>query len=284
MSKDDKLAVEIKDFSVSGEIFQLREDHNFKYLYTHPKPVDAVLPSYYQSADYISHTDSSRTVIEKIYQVVRKIALQNKLQLMSKFQPSQGALLDIGAGTGDFLAAAIVKGWAITGVEPDSSARQVALSKGISLLSDQHSLVANSFDVITMWHVLEHVSDLDQQIEILKKVLKPGGTLLIAVPNYKSFDAQVYGKYWAAYDVPRHLWHFSQQSIGIIFGSKDLQVVDTIPMKYDSFYVSMLSEKYRSGKINYVKAFYNGFISNWKARRTGEYSSLIYIIKHKPGI
>ena len=138
----------------------------------------------------------------------------------------------------------------------------------------------NKFDVITMWHVLEHVPNLEKYISQLKQLLKPNGRLVIAVPNYKSFDAKYYKEFWAAYDVPRHLWHFSQKAIKDLFEKENMIVEKTIPMKLDSFYVSLLSEKYKNGKSNPVKAFHVGLLSNIKAKRTKEYSSLIYILKN----
>ena len=135
------------------------------------------------------------------------------------------------------------------------------------------------YDVITMWHVLEHVENLQEYIQQLKDLLKENGTLLIAVPNYKSYDANYYKEFWAAYDVPRHLWHFSQASISKLFSVENISVVKTLPMKFDSYYVSLLSEKYKNGKMNPIKAFLVGFTSNRKSKQTKEYSSLIYVLK-----
>ena len=143
------------------------------------------------------------------------------------------------------------------------------------------SLESHSFDVITMWHVLEHVPDLDSQIKELKRLLKPNGSLIVAVPNFKSFDAKYYGAYWAAYDVPIHFWHFSKKAIQSLFEKENIQLVKVLPMKFDSFYVSLLSEKYKSGKMNFIKASFIGLWSNWKAKANFEYSSHIYVLKNK---
>ncbi len=194
---------------------------------------------------------------------------------------SKGAILDIGAGTGDFLAVAKQNGWSTTGIEPSPKAKSIAITKGISFVENTTDLANHSFDVITMWHVLEHVPDLDFQIKELKRLLKPSGTLIVAVPNFKSFDAKHYGKFWAAYDVPIHFWHFSKKAIELLFAKENMKLKKVLPMKFDSFYVSLLSEKYKNGKMNFIKAFFIGLKSNWKAARTKEYSSHIYVLKNK---
>jgi 2-polyprenyl-3-methyl-5-hydroxy-6-metoxy-1,4-benzoquinol methylase len=239
-----------------------------------------VLGKYYESADYISHTDSKRSLFEKGYHFVKAIALKKKLNLINSLQPNQGKILDIGAGTGEFLSVAKQNGWDVTGVEPSDKAQQIAINKGVSFVEAIAQLEDHSFDVITMWHVLEHVPDLNNQIKELKRLLKPSGSLIIAVPNFKSFDAQHYGKFWAAYDVPIHFWHFSKTAIQKLFQKEQMELVKVLPMKFDSFYVSLLSEKYKTGRMNYVKAFFIGLWSNIKAQSDLEYSSHIYVFKN----
>src|SRR5204863_7865105 len=194
--------------------------------------------------------------------------------------PQKGSLLDIGAGTGDFLWTAKQEGWKTTGIEPNDKARISAERKGISFAEDMASIPDHSFDVITMWHVLEHVPDLDLQIRELKRLLKPEGTVIVAVPNFKSYDAKYYGNFWASFDVPRHLWHFSKTSIKLLFQKEGMELKKVLPMKFDAFYVALLSEKYKNGKMNFLKAFYIGLLSNIKAKGNLEYSSHIYIIKN----
>jgi 2-polyprenyl-3-methyl-5-hydroxy-6-metoxy-1,4-benzoquinol methylase len=181
---------------------------------------------------------------------------------------------------GDFLSFARQNEWQTIGVEPNEKARKIALSKNVSLIENTSQLEDHSVDVITMWHVLEHVPDLSKQIKELKRLLKPNGTIVIAVPNFNSFDAKHYKNFWAAYDVPRHLWHFSRLSIEKLFEREKLQLTKTLPLVFDAFYVALLSEKYRTGKMNFVSAFFIGLKSNWKATTSKEYSSLIYIIKN----
>ncbi|WP_310379154.1 class I SAM-dependent methyltransferase [Flavobacterium sp.] len=270
----------VKDYSVSGETFDLYHDEILDMLITHPQPSLDNLGKYYESVDYISHTDSKRSLFEKAYHFVKNIALKNKLNLINSLQPSKGILLDIGAGTGDFLSVAKQDGWKIVGVEPSEKAKAIAIKKGISFVEKTSELENHSFDVISMWHVLEHVPDLDNQIKELKRLLKTNGTLIIAVPNFKSFDAKHYGKFWAAYDVPIHFWHFSKTAIKVLFEKENMNLEKVLPMKFDSFYVSLLSEKYKSSKMNFIKAFFIGLQSNFKAKQHLEYSSHIYILKN----
>ncbi|MFM1753189.1 MAG: hypothetical protein RLZZ236_128 [Bacteroidota bacterium] len=270
----------VTDYSVSKEVFDLYQDEELDMLITHPKPGLDVLGRYYESADYISHTDSKRSLFEKVYHFIKGIALKNKLNLINSLQPNKGKILDIGAGTGEFLFVAQQNGWNTTGVEPSEKAKKIAINKGVSFVEALAQLENHTFDVITMWHVLEHVPDLNHQIKELKRLLKPSGYLIVAVPNFNSFDAQHYGKFWAAYDVPIHFWHFSKTAIQKLFQKEQMELVKILPMKFDSFYVSLLSEKYKSGRMNYVKAFFIGLWSNIKAKSDMEYSSHIYILKN----
>ncbi len=271
--------IKVQDFSVSQKEFTLFRDPSVDLLMTSPQPSLNELDSYYESDDYISHTDSARSWFEKIYQLIKKTTIQQKLKLVLKQQKNKGVLLDVGCGTGDFLAAALASGWQIKGYEPNEKARKIAQNKGVELIQSTQDLPEKSVDVITMWHVLEHVPDVKAQIAELKRLVKPGGTIVIAVPNYKSFDAKHYQNYWAAYDVPRHLWHFSKKSIQGLFAEQNLELVKVKPMWYDSFYVSLLSEKYKTGKMNIIKAFLVGFTSNLSGVFSKEFSSHIYIIK-----
>jgi len=270
----------VKDNSVSKETFELIFDENLDMLVTSPQPNVIDLGRYYESEDYISHTDGKRSLFEKAYHFIKNIALKNKLSLINNLDNSKGNLLDIGAGTGDFLLVAKDNGWKSVGIEPSEKARNSAKSKGVELKSNLSDFEDNSFDVITMWHVLEHVPNLEEQIKELKRLLKPNGSIIIAVPNFKSYDANHYKEFWAAYDAPRHLWHFSKMAIKKLFQKENLELVKIYPMKFDSFYVSLLSEKYKTGKMNYIKAFCVGLISNLKAKKTFEYSSHIYVLKN----
>ena len=265
-----------KDHLVSGEEFRLQLTSDFEILETIPKPEN--VSAYYQSEDYISHTDASKSFTDKIYQAIKNFMLLQKLKWIHKVSKGNN-LLDIGAGTGDFLVTAKKKKWNVAGVEPNTQARKLALEKGIELKEDLTQFEDASFNVISMWHVLEHVPDLDSQLEKLFRLLKPNGVAVIAVPNFKSFDAKHYRKFWAAYDVPRHLWHFSQQGITELFKKHNFKKIQTKPLVFDSFYVSLLSEKNKTGQPNMLRAFKVGLQSNLKAQNTSEYSSLVYFFQ-----
>ena len=285
MNNKKSVYLALKDYSVSGEKFELLVNSELEMLETFPKPSLDKLPSYYESEEYISHTDSRKGVTDKLYQFVKSHALKNKLKLINSFKTSNKNLLDIGCGTGDFLITCLTNGWNVVGVEPNKNARELTNSKLdknnlATIFKDVNELTSQKFDVITMWHVLEHVPNLNEYILKLKQLLKPNGVLVVAVPNFKSFDAIYYKQFWAAFDVPRHLWHFSRKSISLLFKNYNLIVEKVLPMYFDSFYVSLLSEKYKTGKSNLVKAFIVGLRSNLKAISTKEYSSLIYIIKN----
>ena len=274
----------VKDHSVSGEMFQLERNETYGYLETSPQPKAEKLSEYYQTEDYISHTDSKRNVFEKAYHLVRKKALKRKLKLINSLTSEERKLLDVGCGTGDFLKIAQDNNWQVSGIEPNEKARQIANKKNNNTVFEIEQLLQfekHSFDVITLWHVLEHLPNLGDQLNILKSLLKEKGTLIIAVPNYKSFDADYYKNFWAAFDVPRHLWHFDQNSLKKFLDSKKMDIEKTLPMTYDAFYVSLLSEKHKTGSMNPIKAFWIGLRSNFKAKRSGEYSSLIYVIKNR---
>lgn len=263
--------------SVTKEEFQLFYDPGLEMLVTKPQPKE--MEKYYNSKSYISHTDASKSFTDKIYQVVKKYNLRKKVQLINRLSGAKKSVLDIGAGTGDFLLAAKQNGWTVMGMEPNLGAREKASEKGIGLVPNWEALPKDKFTSITLWHVLEHLPDLQNQIKQIISFLEEDGTLIVAVPNHRSFDAKHYAHFWAGYDVPRHLWHFSQTSIQKLFSGHGMKIVETKPMVFDAFYVSLLSEKYRTGKPKFLKAFFVGLRSNLLALRSREYSSLIYCIK-----
>lgn len=274
-----KIYHQLKDYSVTGENFELIYDEEKDMLITHPSPKPSDIDRFYKSENYISHTDSKKNIIDKIYHAVKKYMLRKKLSWINKKFPLKGRILDIGAGTGDFLVEAKNSGWKVSGIEPNDQARFKAEQKGINLSANVDSFKSNKFDVITLWHVFEHVHDLRTQLIEFEHLLKKNGLLVIAVPNFKSYDAQYYKEYWAAYDVPRHLWHFSQNSFRHLMAGTSFKQSDSKPLIFDSFYVSLLSEKYRSGKSRLIKSFLIGLKSNLKARTTSEYSSIAYFFR-----
>ena len=272
-----------EDYTVSHQTFEIWQCAGCSLRFTQGVPDAASVGNYYQSANYISHTDTSEGIVNKLYHFVRKTTLKRKRRLVAQTTGVQkGSVLDIGAGTGAFAQTMLQAGWAVTGLEPDTLARQRALALHGLHLQDTSSLFrlpAQGFDAITMWHVLEHVHELQAYIEQIKILLKEKGRALIAVPNYTCYDAQLYGRYWAAYDVPRHLYHFSPASVKNLLAQHHLQLLAVKPMWYDSFYISMLSHQYKNGKGNIPAAVWNGMVSNLKALLNKERcSSVIYVI------
>jgi 2-polyprenyl-3-methyl-5-hydroxy-6-metoxy-1,4-benzoquinol methylase len=273
-----------KDYTVSHETFQLKRCTSCDFLITSPRPPGNLLGKYYLSDTYVSHTAKASTSFDKLYEKVRNHALKWKFTLVNKFSPQQhSSILDFGCGTGFFLKKMKENGFNIAGVEPSSIARVNAEKITSTKIYSGIDEIEDNFDVITLWHVLEHVSNLNEVITQLKERLKKNGTLFIAVPNHKSVDAQTYGMTWAGYDVPRHLWHFEQKTMQQLLSKHQLKIIDTIPMKLDAFYVSMLSEKNLShgqSIITFIKGFLNGLLSNLKAKGKN-YSSIIYIARHE---
>jgi SAM-dependent methyltransferase len=255
-----------KDHTVSNETFEIWECTGCTLRFTQNIPPADAIGRYYQSADYVSHSDTKKGVVNQLYHLVRSITLRSKRKLVENMTTlKQGNLLDVGAGTGAFAAAMQKAGWNVKGLEPDAIARQNAKAHHrleLETLEALHQQPAAHYDAITMWHVLEHVHDLHQYINTFHRILKTTGTLIVAVPNYTSADAEMYKEDWAAYDVPRHLYHFSPHSIDILMEQHQMQVVAHKPMWFDSVYVSMLSEKYKNGSTSYANALLNGELSN----------------------
>jgi len=273
-----KLILNLKDFFLSGEEFSLHKNKEFGFLETRPRPLKN-LTEYYKSENYISHTDSQKNWFEKIYQFIKNYNIRYKFSKLPK--PVAGIkILDYGCGAGDFLLYAKNKNLNVFGIEPNESALEITRKKiGRKNASNKSIRELNeSFDIITLWHVLEHIPDLFEFIDQLKSKLNPGGKIFIAVPNHLSFDAAFYKEYWAAYDVPRHLWHFSPQSLGKLFNSFGMKIEKKYPLWFDSYYVSMLSEKYKKSRLGLLRAFIIATLSNFIGIFNGNYSSVIYQI------
>ncbi len=275
-----------KDYTVSQELFEIWHCNECTIRFTQKVPVASRIGAYYQSAEYVSHSDTEKGLVNRLYHMVRNRTLQTKRKLVEKVSgQSAGKLLDIGAGTGAFSHTMQTAGWQVTALEPDETARQNAEKKYSLRLENPDQLFTLNkpeWDVVTLWHVLEHVHQLHAYLEQFQKCLVKGGCLVIAVPNYTSVDARSYGEYWAAYDVPRHLYHFSPKSMEQLVHTKGFSTDSLHPMWYDSFYVSMLSEQYRNGTGNLPGAIWNGLRSNLAAMRdVRKCSSVIYVFRKK---
>ena len=285
-SGDISYILSAKDNTVSGEEFEIWECKNCSIRFTQNIPDRENIARYYQSEKYISHSDTNEGLVNKLYHLVRKRTLLKKQNLVEhSTKKKHGSILDLGAGTGAFLNTMQLAGWDSVGLEPDTTARKKARELyGLNLKESNElfSLASDNFDAITLWHVLEHVHQLHEYVIKFRELLKKDGKLFIAVPNFTSKDAATYKKYWAAYDVPRHLYHFSPKSMEILLNTHGFILEKIQPMWYDSVYVSMLSEKYKTGKANNVNALINGVASNLNAFfDNSKCSSLIYIASPK---
>ncbi len=272
------------DYTVSRETFSIVRCSDCSFLFTNPRPQEEEIGMYYESPEYISHSNSNEGIINKVYQSVRNKTIKSKLALVHSLIVKNGKnILDIGCGTGEFLNACKKSGFVTEGIEPGANARNQAITNFKLSVHDTaylNSLPPFSQDIITMWHVLEHVHELNGRMEELYSLLKEDGKVIIAVPNCASYDAKKYKQYWAAYDVPRHLYHFTPETMKRLVEKKGFKIEQMLPMKYDSFYVSMLSEKYKTKRSGLFKAFVTGFISNVTAgKNNAKYSSVIYILK-----
>lgn len=274
------------DNTVSKENFEIWECAECTLRFTQDIPSAAGIGRYYQSPEYVSHSNTRKGIINTLYHWVRNFTLRSKKRMIRRLTMLKaGKLLDIGAGAGAFAHTMQKAGWKVTGLEPDATARQNAkIHYQLDLLdiSQLEQQPADYFDAITLWHVLEHVHDLHGYMRSFHRMLKDRGTLFVAVPNYTSYDADIYAEHWAAYDVPRHLYHFSPHSMDILAEQHGLQVVAHRPMWFDSFYVSMLSEQHKNGYNNMLRAFWNGWLSDWEAfDDISKCSSVIYVIRKK---
>ena len=268
-----------EDHFLSKEKFSIVKCDHCSFLLTNPRPDAQSIGNYYQSSAYISHTSKGNNLINVLYKGARTFTLAGKVKMINRLTNNK-SILDYGCGTGDFLKACKNNGWSVVGLEPDNKAREIASKNNhIQVLSSPDQLSQlKSVGLITLWHVMEHINELNETLGKLIAMLEKDGIMLIAVPNHQSYDAQHYGAHWAAYDVPRHLYHFSQITMKMLLENHGLKINQILPMKLDSFYVSLLSEKYKYSRSNYLKSFINGYKSNAYARKNNNnYSSLIYI-------
>lgn len=285
-STESKPFLVCKDHTVSQKEFTIRQCADCGFKFTSPRPEDKDLGNYYKAESYVSHSDTRKGLINTLYHWVRSYTLIKKLQLVMHYTGlKKGKILDYGAGTGAFLNTCKKNGWDAKGIEPDETANKVMAEK-FSISSYQSLEAAKAkgsmcdLDVVTAWHVLEHVPDLKETVTELRNALKNKAKLIVAVPNPTSYDAYVYKENWAAYDVPRHLWHFAPTDMERLMKGLGFRLIKTLPMVFDSYYVSLLSRKYQTGSSGPLNAFWTGLRSNIKANKTGKtFSSQIYIFE-----
>lgn len=277
---------EITDYAVSKETFMLCKCSNCQLLFTNPRPYKDQIDPYYNFPEYFSHEDKAKNITQWIYQIVRNYSISKKVQFLKQLK-KKGSLLDYGCGTGEFLKIAKGKGWKVVGIEPNPKARKQANIKLQNKVkgSIEEIKKESTFDIITLYHVLEHIHDLRKTIKRILVHLKSEGYIIIAIPNYESWDGKNYGKYWAGWDVPRHLYHFNSASMEKFKEEFELQLKEIKPMKFDSFYVSLLSEGYLDKDTpifsKYWRALIKGLKSNQSAKSAGQFSSNIFVFKKK---
>ena len=271
--------MKIKDCFLTKETFEVSKSSYEGVLKTQNTPND--IERYYDSPEYISHTKDN-SLKSKVYQFIQGRNEKYKLKIISRYKPS-GKLLDYGCGDGTFLKFINSnKNYTAYGFEPNPKARESAASKiGIAnIYSSLNEIEDRSLDVITLWHVLEHVPNPQEIVLKLKLKLKKEGFLFIALPNYKSFDARFYKEHWAAWDVPRHVFHFSRKgAIDFFFDECKSNVLNTYSLPFDSFYISLISENYAKNPLGILRAPFVASISNLIGSRNNNFSSVIYVFK-----
>lgn len=276
--------LQLKDYFLTQESFEIVECDDCHLLYTTPRPAADEIGKYYQSENYYSHQENKKGFIPRLYEAIKKVNIKHKFEVATNDLKLEngGKMLEIGCGVGDFLHYAEQQGWECYGAEPSDDAVKILRTKTkIKVVKPEQieDFPDASFDLICMWHVLEHVADLKWQIALLKRLLKPNGRIVIALPNYQSYDAQYYKDKWAAYDVPRHLNHFSEEFMRKELNNCGLDYIKSERLVWDSFYISYLSERYSQHNFALLRGGWRGLLSNLKARKTGQYSSLVYVFK-----
>lgn len=274
--------LECKDHMLTQEVFHVKHCRTCGLGITSPRPDASAAQEYYKSDRYISHAAVTKDLFDSIYLTVRQFTTKWKYNLVKPYLANQ-KLLDYGCGTGAFLEMVRKKGHIVCGVEPSAEAR-TKVHPNIEVVASIDLAPERKYDVITLWHVLEHVYPLRETLRKLAAMLQDNGAMFIAVPNHHSHDATVYGSHWAAYDVPRHLWHFTKESMATFLQQEGLQIKEIIPMRLDAFYVSLLSERYRSGGLGIagiVRAFMIALKSNIKGRDGHNQSSVIFVVTKK---
>jgi 2-polyprenyl-3-methyl-5-hydroxy-6-metoxy-1,4-benzoquinol methylase len=276
--------LDVKDYFLTQETFSIQKCDGCEFKFINPRPDDDEIGRYYQSDEYISHDSKRLDLFSRLYKIARMFSIKRKYKIVVEHSREE-TILDIGCGTGEFLHYCRSKGFAVEGVEPNGKASVYAQKiNGIPVTSKLTDLFSHnrSYGCITMWHVLEHIHLLNETLSMVKCLLSTDGILIVAVPNSNSWDANKFGKFWAAYDVPRHLYHFNKATLSQIMTNHGFEIRKVIPQTLDAFYISMLSEKYRSGRNRYFKSFLLGLWSNMRALKQNRgYSSEIFVLSVK---
>lgn len=279
-SNDLSNFLQTKDYFFTEENFDLSVCNNCNFVFTNPIPANDEISKYYDTTKYLSHDTNSNGILGKIYKIVRNINLRSKYSLIKKFK-KHGSVLDIGCGTGEFLNFMKQSNWESFGIEPETKAKEFAIKNyNLEIFSESklNEFPVGKFDLITMWHVLEHVYDLNNRLNRISKLLSDEGIFVNALPMIDSPDAIRFGKYWAGLDVPRHLHHFSYSTFCKLANNNGFEILDSFPMKFDSYYVSYLSHQAKKNSMAFARGLIDGFLSNLKANKKRNYSSMIFVL------
>jgi len=273
-----KLLYKVRDHLVSQEFFDVYWDEKEQFGWTDLKNTSD-LSAYYLSEEYYSHQEESKTLIQKIYSFARGLMFHYKHNIISPFLFKGARILDVGSGTGDFLSFMNSKGYEVTGVENNTKASLIRKKNDIKIHENTSELSDNSFDLITLWHVLEHLPDPEETFNNTFNLLNKSGYLIVAVPNVYSHDKDYYCENWAGFDVPRHLWHFSTPFLINLASKYNFELIRTKPLLLDALYISFLSEKHKGMRFSFLRGMVKGVYFNFRALRSRRYSSLVYVFK-----
>ena len=266
--------IEVVDHFLTNETFTIKKTPIKGLLQTHPPPPKNKIQQYYSTNKYISHDSTGSGPFYFLYRTIRRINFWFKYWLMNK-KELFSKMLDFGSGDQYFIQQLQQRKHNVFGVDP----LKPNMSKQVYDSIFNESLDNKKFSCITAWHSLEHVYELENVIKRFCQILDENGIVIVAVPNYRSFDAKFYKSFWAAYDVPRHLWHFDKQSIIKVFYNNGFSFIKTTPLLFDSYYISLMSEKYKKSNFRIFNSIVVGTVSNIAAFFTKEYSSNIFVFK-----
>lgn len=274
----DKKQIIIKDYLLTGAEFKVNFDLKAGIGQTKIPP-KTNFNAFYPKDNYDSHQDHKKGLSGMAYNLIQRLMFRYKYLILKRY--SQGkSVLDIGGGTGAFGAFFSKKGYEVILTEPSDNARIEAKKKGLFACASLKDLPSKkTYSIVTLWHVFEHLPDPSKALTEYHKLLKDNGLLVLALPNYSSFDAKYYQEQWAAYDVPRHLWHYTPKGIRMRVGAQGFRLQKAFPLWFDSFYIAYLSERYQKNKFPLVRGLFIGLLSNLSALVTGQYSSLIYVFR-----
>ena len=274
------------DFTVSRESYILMRCPECGMVYTSNPPKECDTSKYDKLDLKLKLGDSPAGLIHKLYYYIRLRMLSRKAHIVeSQSYRTGGSLLNYGAKTGYFSHKMERRGWKVTSIEKYHEERLFSLEMFHHRMFDvpeMDRLHPETFDVITLWHVFEHCYDPNGLLDKFYKLLRPTGILIMACPNIRSTDAMHYGPYWAAYDVPRHLWHFNTTSLSELAHKHGFTLMHRERMPFDCFYISILSEKHKRHKMAFLRGILYGFHC-WlvSLAHPDSSSSMVYVFRKR---